>query len=253
MNQKITCAIIKDLMPNYIDHLTSNETNETIEEHLDTCESCKKIYEEMKEEITTTDFLKEATDLSKFLRKTKAVAAIKAIILGLLILGMIICIIVDLAITHIMSWSIIVTASCVMAITTFALFVWGGRHRFLKASACCSILTIPLLYVISIFCKSQGMEYSWFYLIAIPVALIWLAVFWIGILLYTLCGCNMWKSLAIVMVLAIPGNLLTNALASGISPLKQIENLDTIINTIAYFGTAIVLFVVARIRKGKKI
>lgn len=45
------CEIIRDLMPLYIDHLTSEVTNEMIEEHLRGCEDCQKFYEEMSGEI----------------------------------------------------------------------------------------------------------------------------------------------------------------------------------------------------------
>ena len=43
-NEKI-CKIVQDLLPNYIENLTSEETNIFIEEHLNTCSNCKNIYE----------------------------------------------------------------------------------------------------------------------------------------------------------------------------------------------------------------
>ncbi len=47
------CEIVRDLMPLYIDKLTSEVTNEMIEEHLKGCESCQKFYEEMSGEMKT--------------------------------------------------------------------------------------------------------------------------------------------------------------------------------------------------------
>lgn len=47
------CEIVRDLMPLYIDKLTSEVTNEMIEEHLRGCESCQKFYEEMSVEMKT--------------------------------------------------------------------------------------------------------------------------------------------------------------------------------------------------------
>ena len=44
------CKIVQDLLPNYIENLTSEETNTFIEEHLTECEDCKKIYETMKKD-----------------------------------------------------------------------------------------------------------------------------------------------------------------------------------------------------------
>lgn len=42
MNKK-ECKIIQDLLPNYIEKLTSKETNEFIDNHLIECKECKKI------------------------------------------------------------------------------------------------------------------------------------------------------------------------------------------------------------------
>ena len=39
---KITCNVIKDLLPLYYDHICSEESRKIVEEHLETCESCRK-------------------------------------------------------------------------------------------------------------------------------------------------------------------------------------------------------------------
>jgi len=44
------CEIIKDLLPSYIDGLTSDVSNEAVEEHLAGCEDCRTYYEEMKQQ-----------------------------------------------------------------------------------------------------------------------------------------------------------------------------------------------------------
>lgn len=41
------CHIVKDLLPNYIDNLTNEETNIEIQKHFNDCPSCHTIYEEM--------------------------------------------------------------------------------------------------------------------------------------------------------------------------------------------------------------
>ncbi|MFG6319378.1 MAG: zf-HC2 domain-containing protein, partial [Clostridia bacterium] len=45
------CKIVQDILPNYIEQLTSEETNQYVEEHLNSCEECKNIYENMKSEM----------------------------------------------------------------------------------------------------------------------------------------------------------------------------------------------------------
>ena len=48
---KMKCEIIRDLFPSYIDGLTSRESNELIEEHLEECGECREYLDEMKEDI----------------------------------------------------------------------------------------------------------------------------------------------------------------------------------------------------------
>lgn len=48
---KMKCEIIQDLFPSYIDGLTSQESNEVIEEHLEECRKCREYLDEMKEDI----------------------------------------------------------------------------------------------------------------------------------------------------------------------------------------------------------
>lgn len=42
------CCLIQDSMPLYIDGICSDETKEYIAEHLQSCEECKKVYEDMR-------------------------------------------------------------------------------------------------------------------------------------------------------------------------------------------------------------
>lgn len=45
------CEIVKDLLPSYIDDLTSAESNFEIDEHIETCQECKEILDQMKTEV----------------------------------------------------------------------------------------------------------------------------------------------------------------------------------------------------------
>lgn len=45
----MNCNVIKDLIPLYIDGCCSEESEKIINEHIENCGSCKKLYEEMKE------------------------------------------------------------------------------------------------------------------------------------------------------------------------------------------------------------
>ncbi|UTH15625.1 anti-sigma factor family protein [Macrococcus epidermidis] len=50
-------SLFKDLLPNYIDGLTSDETNELMNDHMNKCEACRALYERLQE-----DQLSEETD-----------------------------------------------------------------------------------------------------------------------------------------------------------------------------------------------
>ena len=79
------CEIIRDLMPLYLDGLTSEESNGAIREHLDGCESCKKMLEQMQRETTvkTEETKKKINPFRKFNRKMKTyVAATVAVCVG---------------------------------------------------------------------------------------------------------------------------------------------------------------------------
>ena len=50
-NQNKQCKIIQDLLPTYIEKLTSQETNEYIEEHIAKCPECKQVLKDMQGDI----------------------------------------------------------------------------------------------------------------------------------------------------------------------------------------------------------
>ena len=51
------CAIIKDLLPSFIDGLTSEESNRVVGEHLKECAKCRDYLEEMKAELESGKYM----------------------------------------------------------------------------------------------------------------------------------------------------------------------------------------------------
>ncbi len=78
------CKIVQDLLPNYIENLTNEETNKYIEEHLDTCKDCKKIYDNMKKDFNVDNKTKEKKKV-KFLKKYRNKLRILEIIIIIII------------------------------------------------------------------------------------------------------------------------------------------------------------------------
>lgn len=86
MKQEVACSIVQDLLPNYIEKLTSDETNHMVEQHLNTCGDCKNLYEQMAADIDTPE--KVPVIELKFLKKVKRIrllAAILSIVLALVL------------------------------------------------------------------------------------------------------------------------------------------------------------------------
>ncbi len=62
------CKIIQDLLPNYIEGLTNEETNKYIEKHLNECIECKNIWENMQKNLDVKTNEKEKKTI-KILKK----------------------------------------------------------------------------------------------------------------------------------------------------------------------------------------
>ena len=85
----LPCKVIIDLLPNYIDGLTSDETNAIVAEHLQSCPECKGAYEAMMRtdldialSETTSDDEKKVRYLKKI--KSRHRKTMVSVVLGLL-------------------------------------------------------------------------------------------------------------------------------------------------------------------------
>ena len=82
MENKEHCKIIKDLLPSYIDELTSEETKEFIENHLNECKECTETLENMKKDFekekkeVTNESIKYAKKINKKIKNLLAIILI---------------------------------------------------------------------------------------------------------------------------------------------------------------------------------
>ena len=74
--KSIECYIIQDLLPLYIDHACSEQTAEDIKKHLQSCEKCKKLYEEMSSDICVNLHTPEFNSQTLFYHAKKSVLGI---------------------------------------------------------------------------------------------------------------------------------------------------------------------------------
>lgn len=66
----MNCYVVKDLLPNYIDELVSDETKEDIQEHLKICPECQLLYEKMSTPIASLSVQNNIKEIN-FLKKIK--------------------------------------------------------------------------------------------------------------------------------------------------------------------------------------
>jgi hypothetical protein len=85
MNNELTCSIVQDLLPNYIEKLTSDETNRAVEQHLNNCNNCKVAYEQMTSDIDTEKAPSIELKFLKKIKRTRILAAAITIVLTLLL------------------------------------------------------------------------------------------------------------------------------------------------------------------------
>lgn len=85
MEHKLDCAVVHDLLPSYVDGLTSDATNRAVEEHLSGCESCNEELQRMKEpEPQSAAPVPEVDYLKKVRRRSTAKSLVVGIVLMLL-------------------------------------------------------------------------------------------------------------------------------------------------------------------------
>lgn len=71
MDIRLNCDIVRDLLPSYVDGLTSETTNEAINEHLKECPQCTEVLQRMKEpEKTDRETKAEVNYLKKVRRRS---------------------------------------------------------------------------------------------------------------------------------------------------------------------------------------
>ena len=86
--KQVDCNVIKDLLPSYCDKVTSNVTNNLVEEHLSTCKDCSSVLKDMTKQIDIeiNQNQSEQIDYLRKYKKNKIITIIFAIILTIIII-----------------------------------------------------------------------------------------------------------------------------------------------------------------------
>ena len=86
MKENRNCKIVQDLLPNYIEKLTTEETNQFIEEHLKECDECKKVLENMQKDIQLNAEKQDKREVKYMKKYSNKMKVLKYILLALIII-----------------------------------------------------------------------------------------------------------------------------------------------------------------------
>ena len=252
MSRDISCSIVKDLLPNYIDQLTSEDTNCIIENHLLTCSNCSKERDEMMERIEMKT-IPENQNMRNYLNKTKMMYLLKGTLLSIGIIGIIVSFIVDLAVNKKLTWSLIVDIGTLYLYFVGLTAIVSRQHKIIKAIAVGSILVLPMLYGMEYVINANYMteSVSWFSKCALPITAIWIAILWITIIIRRIAKLSIWNALGVLLIMAVFGSALTNSIAESISIKETYTTGYEWISSVFYVTGAITSFIVGYKRNSK--
>lgn len=145
---KITCGVIQDLIPLYLDGVCSEDSRNNVEEHIAGCDACRQLCESMKAD-TLDKAMKCETDMvirkqgKAMRRKSFTVGAVFA---GILMIPVIVCLIVNLATGAALNWFFIVLTALMLtaSLTVVPMMVPGRRFLYTLASSTISLLLLLL-------------------------------------------------------------------------------------------------------------
>lgn len=90
MTENKDCKIIQDLLPNYIEKLTNEDTNKYIEEHINNCNDCNRILENMKKDFKINNTKVDKREVKYIKKYSNKLNLLKIIILIFLIIFVVI-------------------------------------------------------------------------------------------------------------------------------------------------------------------
>lgn len=212
MEQKLVCDTVKDLLPLYVDGLTSEASNQSINAHLNECGDCRTALAQMTEQLEV-EAAPEVENFKKYLNKSKL--SIFYWVMGIVaIIAVITCIIVNIAVELRLSWSLIVLGGIITAYLPAYVAIEAENHKFIKAVAALNGCVFGLLLLIqAVVYGVMGIGSIWIWRIGLPIVLLWSAVVWLSILCHVCFKLNPLIALSVLCFLAVPGNAVTNWIA----------------------------------------
>ena len=249
MERRLDCAIVKDLLPLYVEGMVSNASKESIEEHLKSCEECEGVRRNMAYELEEETAPPQVQDVKRFLKKTKRMFFLYGLG-GLSLIAILVCLIVDLALNRGVTWSLIVGSSVLYADVLAYVLTVCKKDKCLAAMAVLSIGTWGLLAVIQ-FAGYQLMDVGtfWLFRYGYPIMSVWLAVLWIPVLLRRFLKWDLWDCIALLLFLTVPGNYVTKLITGDYMWIDVLHLRGFVSDALGEVVAGIICWLIGRIRK----
>ena len=167
-----TCDIVQDLLPLYIDGICSDASRQMVEDHLKDCPGCSTVLRQLNDNEIEARLEAEKTGVvqrqAKVFKRRSAMAG--AIVAGILMIPILVCLIVNLAQGRVMGWFFIVLASLLLAASlVFTPLMMPSR----KCLWTLGLSTASLMLLLGVCCIYTGG--GWFF-VAASAALFGLSV-----------------------------------------------------------------------------
>ena len=206
MNE-ISCEVIQDLLEGCANGTASRATVKLVLEHIKTCEECRAKYEALRGG-------KKARARRWFFMPREPmetpVRYLRWSILALAALTAVICMIVNFAVDAQITWGWIVCGAMITSVVPMLTYIQSQTYRFIRAMAAFSVLAVLLLGLIQLVLHNlMGMPG------ALPLAAIWMAVFWGGISVAMIKKLNGFYCIAMIVFLFFPAELATAGIAAA--------------------------------------
>lgn len=163
---KLNCNVIHDLLPLYVDQICSDESRELVDEHLTACRDCSILLQRMRSMEIETDLKSETENVilhqANFFKRRSAVAG--AVIAGIFMIPVLVCLIVNLATGAALDWFFIVLASLITAASLIVVPLMVPENKLLWTLGTFTASLLLLFGVICIYTHER-----WFFVVSSSV------------------------------------------------------------------------------------
>ena len=161
-----TCEIVRDLLPLYLDDACSAASKDYVARHLAGCPACAALLRELRDQTVEDSLSAERREaLSHQAKRFRSGAVLAGCVLsGILMIPVLVCLIVNLASGHALTWFFLVLASLLVfaSLTVVPLLVPGNRFLWTMGT-----FTGSLLLLLLVCCLYAGG--NWFFVAASSV------------------------------------------------------------------------------------